>query len=207
MCLASGGGQQSALFSLLGASVTVFDLSENQLEMDLVAANHYGYKIKCVQGDMTNLTELPNDYFDYVFQPVSAYFIRDLKPLYESVYQKVKFAGNYVVGHSNPSTYPVWFDRPDNESDPAGYLIAEPKICGPVKVDGNGRENIISDIETGKFRHSFADIFNKSTDVRFRIVKVWEDPRHTGSKDETAAGSEEHKLSVIMQYFNIWSIK
>jgi hypothetical protein len=34
LCLASGGGQQSAAFGLLGAQVTVFDLSETQLERD-----------------------------------------------------------------------------------------------------------------------------------------------------------------------------
>ena len=30
LCLAGGGGQQSAAFALLGANVTVFDLSEGQ---------------------------------------------------------------------------------------------------------------------------------------------------------------------------------
>ncbi len=33
LCLASGGGQQSAAFALLGAEVTVFDISETQLSV------------------------------------------------------------------------------------------------------------------------------------------------------------------------------
>ena len=33
LCLAGGGGQQSAVFSLLGAKVTVLDLTPEQLEM------------------------------------------------------------------------------------------------------------------------------------------------------------------------------
>ena len=34
LCLAGGGGQQSAAFALLGAKVTVLDFSETQLERD-----------------------------------------------------------------------------------------------------------------------------------------------------------------------------
>ncbi len=35
LCLAGGGGQQSAAFALLGANVTVFDLSDEQLEQEI----------------------------------------------------------------------------------------------------------------------------------------------------------------------------
>ena len=41
LCLAAGGGQQSAAFALLGAKVTVLDLSEVQLERDREAARHF----------------------------------------------------------------------------------------------------------------------------------------------------------------------
>ena len=52
LCLGAGGGQQSAVFGLLGARVTVIDLSERQLEMDRRAAAHYGYEVKLIQSDM-----------------------------------------------------------------------------------------------------------------------------------------------------------
>src|SRR5512133_452608 len=42
LLLAGGGGQQSAVFSLLGACVTVLDLTPGQLEGDAVASKHYG---------------------------------------------------------------------------------------------------------------------------------------------------------------------
>jgi 2-polyprenyl-3-methyl-5-hydroxy-6-metoxy-1,4-benzoquinol methylase len=38
LCLAAGGGQQSAVFGLLGARVTVVDVAERQLERDREAA-------------------------------------------------------------------------------------------------------------------------------------------------------------------------
>ena len=51
-CLASGGGQQSVAFALLGASVTVLDISEGQLRQDRLAAAHYGVEVTVRQGDM-----------------------------------------------------------------------------------------------------------------------------------------------------------
>ncbi|MBC8235549.1 class I SAM-dependent methyltransferase, partial [bacterium] len=50
LCLGAGGGQQSALFSLLGACVTVLDICEGQLEGDRKAAAHYGYDVTTIQG-------------------------------------------------------------------------------------------------------------------------------------------------------------
>lgn len=41
LCLASGGGKQSVACALLGAHVTVLDLSSDQLALDEAAA-HYG---------------------------------------------------------------------------------------------------------------------------------------------------------------------
>ncbi len=41
LCLAAGGGQQSVAFALLGANITVVDISEAQLRRDAEAASHY----------------------------------------------------------------------------------------------------------------------------------------------------------------------
>jgi 2-polyprenyl-3-methyl-5-hydroxy-6-metoxy-1,4-benzoquinol methylase len=66
LCLASGGGQQSAAFGLLGARVTVLDLSETQLERDHLAAEQYGIQVRTVQGDMRYLSQFDDDAFDVV---------------------------------------------------------------------------------------------------------------------------------------------
>src|SRR5579859_4602835 len=64
LCLAGGGGQQSVAFGLLGAQVTVVDLSDAQLERDREAAAHYSVSIETVQGDMRDLSHFPDDSFD-----------------------------------------------------------------------------------------------------------------------------------------------
>src|SRR5262245_37596152 len=56
LCLAAGGGQQSAAFALLGAQVSVFDLSERALARDQQAACHYGVSIATYLGDMRDLS-------------------------------------------------------------------------------------------------------------------------------------------------------
>src|SRR4030042_544323 len=61
LCLASGGGQDSAAFGLLGANVTVLDLSDVQLERDRQAAEHHGLKITTLHGDMRDLSIFSED--------------------------------------------------------------------------------------------------------------------------------------------------
>ena len=48
LCLAAGGGQQSAVFGLLGARVTVIDFTQGQLDGDITAAKHYGYPVETI---------------------------------------------------------------------------------------------------------------------------------------------------------------
>jgi len=67
LCLACGGGQQSIAFTVLGANVTVFDLSEAQLDKDRAAAAHFGVTINLLQGDMRDLSRLEVATFDIVY--------------------------------------------------------------------------------------------------------------------------------------------
>jgi len=64
LCLASGGGQQSAVFGLLGARVTVVDLAEGQLDGDRRAAAHYGYEVATIRADMRDLSCIGDESFD-----------------------------------------------------------------------------------------------------------------------------------------------
>ena len=79
LCLAGGGGQQSAAFALLGARVTVVDLSEAQLQRDREAAAHYGVQIDTVQGDMRDLSHFADATFDVVWQPYALNFVPDAR--------------------------------------------------------------------------------------------------------------------------------
>src|SRR4051794_34739586 len=69
LCLAGGGGQQSAAFAVLGANVTVLDLDEGQLRRDLDAARHHGVELRIERGDMRDLTRFDSDSFDLIWHP------------------------------------------------------------------------------------------------------------------------------------------
>ena len=79
LCLAASGGQQSAAFGILGARVTVFDLSENQLSKDRLAARHYGFPIETIQGDMQDLSVLRPEAFDLVWLAHAINFVPDAR--------------------------------------------------------------------------------------------------------------------------------
>lgn len=90
LCLASGGGQQTAVFGLLGADVTSFDMTEGQLDADRKAADHYGYDIKTIQGDMSDLSCFDDETFDIVFQAISIVFAPDVRVVYKGVHRILK---------------------------------------------------------------------------------------------------------------------
>jgi len=207
LCLASGGGQQSVLFGLLGGNVTVLDLSEKQLECDKKAAEFYGYPINLFHGDMRDLGQFSEESFDFVYQPVSICFVPRPIEVYSEVYRILKHRGLYLVGHVNPATYPITFENDKDGWDGIGYRISTPYICGPIRKDERGFENMENGIETGEFRHSFIEIFGDLIEAGLHIEEVWEDTRHLSSGDGTEFGGFDHMMSVVQMYFSILSVK
>jgi ubiquinone/menaquinone biosynthesis C-methylase UbiE len=102
LCLASGGGQQSAAFALLGAAVSVFDISASQLERDQAAADHYGTQVRLFQGDMRDLACFDSDSFDIVWHPYSLTFVPDSRVVFHEVSRILKEGGLYHLMCANP---------------------------------------------------------------------------------------------------------
>jgi SAM-dependent methyltransferase len=80
LCLASGGGQQAPLLAAAGARVVSFDLSEEQLARDRLVAEREGLSLRCVPGDMADLSALGSACFDLIFHPISNVFVPELDP-------------------------------------------------------------------------------------------------------------------------------
>ena len=100
--MAGGGGQQAVAFALNGARVTVFDLSEGQLERDLDAARHYGYAVSVLQGDMRDLNGFTSESFDIVAQPYSLNFVPDCRDVFAGVARILRQDGLYSFWAANP---------------------------------------------------------------------------------------------------------
>jgi ubiquinone/menaquinone biosynthesis C-methylase UbiE len=190
LCLASGGGQQSAVLSLLGARVTVADLTPGQLEGDQKAAAHYGYSVTTVKADMRDLACLGDQCFDLVYQAPSISYVPDVRPVYCEVQRVLRAGGTYRVEFSNPATQFV-----DTDSwDGYGYRICVPYSVRRIEKEGR---------EAADFRHFLSDIFNRLIESGFVIREVHEAPYHLHYNPEAAPGSWGHWLMHVQGQFAI----
>jgi len=206
LCLASGGGQQSAELGLLGARVTVLDLCNGQLEGDRRAAEHYGYEVRTVQGDMRDLSAFGDQSFDHVLQGISMTFVPDVREVYREVRRVLRPGGLYAVAHCNPATYPISFEGGENGWDGRAYRIAEPYRGGPIRITRDGRENMTEGEETGEHRHLCRDIFNGLIETGFLIRKVWDEEWHEVFGELPAPESPDHERA-FRAYFSILAEK
>ncbi len=209
LCLASGGGQQSAAFGLLGAQVTVFDLAETQLERDRQAAAHFGFQIRTIQGDMRDLSPFMQDEFDIVWQSYSINFIPEVQNVLREVNRVLRPRGLYYLEFSNPFT----FQSVDDEGwDGKSYPLKLPYIDGQEVtslVPGWGTWDVERSpgewvkVEGPKeFRHRLSTVINGLIRQHFVILGAWEE----ASGDPNAKpGSWEHYITYAPPWLKVWS--
>ena len=188
LCLATGGGQQSAVFGLLGARVTVFDLTQGQLEGDRRAAAHYGYELTTVQGDMRNLSLLADDSFDLVYQGNSMAWVPDVRQVYLGVVRVLRAGGTYRVDFTNPATEFVDWNGWDGESYRVTVPYAETERV--EQSGGDGPDSI-------QFRHHMSDIFNGLLELGLSIQQVQDSPHYFRRSRAVRPGSWDHSLKYL----------
>jgi SAM-dependent methyltransferase len=187
LCLASGGGQQSAVFSLLGARVTVVDLTAGQLEGDRKAAAHYGYEIETIKADMRDLSGLPAAHFDLVYQAPSMGYVPDVRQVYAQVAKVLKPEGLYRADAGDPG---IMFA---DETWQDGYRITKPFS-----------ERILRRADGGiEFRHYLSDVFNGLIECGFVICQIEEMPGHLDMNPKAEPGSWAHILGHLPWLFAI----
>jgi len=186
LCLASGGGQQSAVFGVLGARVTVVDLAEGQLGGDRQAAAHYGYPVTTLKGDMRDLGGLPAASFDLVYQGNSIGYVPDVRQVFEQVARVLKRGGLYRVDFQQPVTFSLAWNG-------AAYCVTKPYAD---KI--NRRED--GAIE---FRHYLSDIFNGLIGACLSIEQVNDEPHSQRLDPQAAPGSWTHEQAYVSGGFAV----
>lgn len=102
-----------------GADVTVTDISKKQLEQDEKVAKRDGLTLKTVQGDMSDLSDFEEEYFDIVVNPVSNLFVKDVHLVWNEVSRVLKNKGVLIAGFTNPL---LWiFD--DNQEQKVFWML------------------------------------------------------------------------------------
>jgi SAM-dependent methyltransferase len=186
LCLASGGGQQSAVFGLLGARVTVVDLTEGQLEGDRAAAAHYGYPVTTLLGDMRDISFIPDESFDLVYQAESMAYVPDVLPVYREAARVLRRGGLYRTSFANPATEYV-----DWESwDGGAYRI---RVSYAQREDRSGT--------AVQFRHYVADIFNGLGAAGLALEQVQDDPQYSAQSNiQAQPGTWAHSLAYLVGF-------
>jgi SAM-dependent methyltransferase len=177
LCLAGGGGQQSAAFALLGARVTVADLSDAQLERDAQVAAHYGKDIRIVQADMRDLSVLESRSFDIVQHSYSINFVPDVRIVFRQVARVLRPGGIYQLMVANPFTLAL---NPRHWNGD-GYPLKEPYLDGaPIQSEdeawvyrrGDGPTDAPSIPGPREYRHTLSAVVNALVDHRFAIRRL-----------------------------------
>ncbi len=204
LCLANGGGQQSAAFAMLGAEVTVFDLSDGQLEQDRLAAGHYGVSMRIEQGDMRDLSRFDDASFDLVCQWYSINFVPDPREVFAGVSRVLRAGGHYWLGFGNPHRFTLqdeyWRD---------GYRITRPYKDGEAefadnhwdveKEDGT-KQRVLGPRE---FCHTWPTMHNGLAERGFVIRHVKE---YKNTEPNPEVGSWDHFMSLLPPYITYWMV-
>lgn len=205
LCLAGGGGQQSAAFALLGANVTVVDLSEEQLEGDRRAARHYDLSIKAVQGDMRDLSLFKPGSFDIAYQPYSINFVPDCGEVFRQVARVLRREGSYHVAFANPFT----MSARQSDWNGAGYVLKGPYEQGAT-ITYEDQEWVYdrgTDLEIRKpveYRHNLGTIVNELVAAGFS-VRGLSDSSDMHPDAQAAPGSWEHYTAFAPPWISILS--
>lgn len=205
LCLASGGGQQSVAFALLGANVTVVDLTPTQLQRDQEATAHYGLTIRALQADMRDLSALESDSFDVVWHAYSVNFIPELQTVFGEISRVLRDAGMYRIEWANPFVAGIseedWTD--------AGYPLKQPYLNGAELVfadaawtfeDHTGAQRRVTGPR--EFRHTLSAVINGLVQHGFVVLGLWEE---LSQEPDAASGTWEHLKSIAPPWLTLWA--
>ena len=206
LCLASGGGQQSAAFAVLGANVTVFDLSDAQLQRDQATAAHYRVQVQAVQGDMRDLSRFGPARFDIVWQAYSINFVPGPLPVFREVARVLRAGGLYRLMCHNPFTAGLG----EADWNGASYPLTRPYIDEAelrfedsdwvIEGDDGTSQRVTGPKE---FRHTLSTVVNGLVKQGFMIQGVWEE---TTDESNPPPGSWEHFKLIAPPWLTFWAV-
>jgi SAM-dependent methyltransferase len=206
LCLACGGGQQSVAFALLGANVTVCDLSAAQLQRDAEAAKHYGVNIKIVQGDMRDLSCFEETAFDIVYHAYSLGFVPDVGAVFQQVARVLRTGGIYYFNCANP----FFIGLSERDWNGQGYTLKYPYLDG-AEVACEDQDWVYDRNQTNEpiqspreYRHTLSTLIGGLVEQSFVILHV-SDYTDFYPNSKAEPGTWDHFVSIAPPWLSCWA--
>ena len=169
--LASGGGQQMPIFTALGASCTVLDYSQHQLDSEKQVSQRENYEIEIIRADMTKPLPFPDGCFDLIFHPVSNCYVAEVEPIWRECFRVLKPGGVLLAGLDNGVNF--WFD--DNE-ERLTYTMPFNPLVNP------DQKELLERLDCGvQFSHTIDEQIGGQLKAGFILTDVFEDTNGQGN--------------------------
>lgn len=172
--LASGGGQQIPVFTVLGAACTVLDYSPKQCESERLVAEREGYAVEVIQGDMTRPLPFPDGTFDLIFHPVSNCYVEKVEPIFQECFRVLKPGGALLGGYDIGINY--IFDEQEER-------LTHPLPFDPLK-DPEIYELCMREDWGVQFSHTLEEQLGGQLKAGFRLTDLYEDTNGEGKLHE-----------------------
>lgn len=170
--LAAGGGQQAPILAAAGADFTTFDLSENQLKQDQIAADKFGLKLTTVQGRADDLSLFSNETFDMIINPCSNCFFPDLKPVWRECARVLKPGGRIMYCFTNPIAYLFDFAKANLGEFELKYSLP---YSDQTSLSDEEKTRFLREETQFEFGHSLSDQMGELLKHGFKIIDMYED--------------------------------
>ncbi|NIF32057.1 class I SAM-dependent methyltransferase [Enterobacter sp. Cy-643] len=174
LCLASAGGQQAPVLAAAGADVTVFDLSQEQLNKDRFVARRDNLTLTFAQGDMRDLSRFADESFDYIIHPISNQYVPDIRPVWRGCYRILAKGGKLISSFFNPVVF-----IGDRAAHYAEQGVIRPRFSLPYSdVDDLTPEELAAKRARGEavvFGHSLDEQIGGQLEAGFLLTGFYED--------------------------------
>lgn len=193
LCLASGGGRQSALYAAAGGEVTVVDISSEMLDLDRQVAAERGLNMRVIQASMDDLSMLTTGEFDLVIHPVSTCYVPDILAVYREVARVLRVGGLYISQHKQPTSL-----QADIRPAARGYELVEPYYReGPLPAVVGSPHREPGALE---YLHRWEQLLGGLCRAGFAIEDLAE-PLH--ARPDAAPGQFAHRSQFVAPYVRI----
>lgn len=195
LCLAAGGGRQSALYAAAGANVTVVDISPKMLELDRLVATERKLKIKTVEASMDSLSMFPDAMFDIIIQPVSTCYVPRILPVFLEAARVCKPGGTYISQHKTPTSL-----QTNVEGKRGGFSIEQPYYRPQQEPLPAAPKSRLREEGTVEFLHRWEEIVGGICRSGF-VVEDLIEPNH--ARQDAAEGEFGHRCQFVAPYVRI----